>query len=99
VHDDAGLPVGELLKLNRDLQTSPTVRLLSATSADHCRPVGGICPRPRRWCLGRMRMRVWVDGVHECQIASVGRPEVNDLPAPVAAAAREPDVIAGRLSA
>jgi len=46
-----------------------------------------------------MRMRVWVDGVHERQIASVGRPEVNDLPAPVAAAAPEPDVIAGRLSA
>ena len=32
MHDDAGLPVGELLKLNRDLQASPTVRLLSATN-------------------------------------------------------------------
>lgn len=32
MHDDAGLPAGELLELNRDLQTSPVVRLLATTN-------------------------------------------------------------------
>jgi Protein of unknown function (DUF3375) len=32
VHDDAGLPAGELLEVNRDLQTSPAIRLLATTN-------------------------------------------------------------------
>jgi uncharacterized membrane protein len=32
VHDDAGLPAGELLELNRDLQGSPAIRLLATTN-------------------------------------------------------------------
>lgn len=32
MHDDAGLPAGELLELNRDLQGSPAIRLLATTN-------------------------------------------------------------------